>query len=192
MRKWKGLRPFDLFANPHRVTVTRGPEAFFASDRTVIWNLGYWEPNPVTDALRDGHAYRLRASRADQLEGHTDDLTTQWRRAVGAGPDGCYQASRTTWRSFGFALWAVPHPDHGAFPLLIDDRLTETLRNHYLRIFASKPKPRHVLITCGYDVVGAVRPLRLDVYDDRRADAELLTERFQTQRPHLWPSWGPV
>jgi hypothetical protein len=192
MKKWKRLRPFDLFARPQRVTVTRSPAGCFASDGVVLWDLGYWEPNPVTDSLRDGGSYQLRARRADQLDDHADDLVAKWRQAVGAGPDGYFQARRTTWSCRGFALWAVPHTEHGVFPLLIDDSFTEMLRGQYFRIFADKPESRHALITCGYDVIGAVRPLQLDPCDEARADARLLAERFGNTWPHQWPTWGPV
>lgn len=191
-RKWSSLRPFDLFTRPERVAVARGPAGLLASDGVVMWNLGYWEPTPVIDSLSDGAVYHLRTKRADLQGRHDEDLPAQWRSAVGAGPDGHFQARRTDWSCLGFLLWAAPRPAHGPIPLLIDDGLTGVLRGQCFRLFTDRPEPGFVLIMCGYDIVGAVRPLRLDADDGHRADARLLTRHLREARPLKWPDWGPV
>jgi hypothetical protein len=191
-RPWNRLRPRDLFQHPNRVAIARTDAGFFASDGYLTWNLGYWAANPVADTLCDGRRYRLRTTRADFLEQHDEDLSRHWRTVTGPGLQECFQAKRTPWDGPGFALWAVPHPQYGAFPLPIGDRVSEVLRGQYFRIFTSGPGQRHALITWGFHVVGILRPIRLDWGGDLQKDATLLASRFRTYRPEQWPSWGPV
>lgn len=191
-RPWKRLRPRDLFHHPDRVAISRSEAGLFASDGVALWNLGAWESNAVTERLHDRDIRHLRASRADFVETHDGDLAELWRAHVGNGPHGCFQARCTPWNGREFALWAVPHPEHGAFPLAISDRVTEALRGEYFRVFTTHPRQRWALITSGFDVVGAVRPIRFDPGDTLAGDAARLVERFRTYLPHGWPSWGPV
>jgi len=191
-RPWKRLKPRDLFHHPDRVAVTRSAAGCFASDGVVLWDLAYWEPHPVVEALCDHGVHRLRSQRSDRTAEHSEDLALRWQETAGTGPGGCFQARCTPWDGRGFSLWAVPHPEYGAFPLAISDTVTETLRGQCFRLYTASPRQRYALITCGYDTVGAVRPVRFDPGDDLGRDATLLSERFRSRMPHRWPEWGPV
>jgi hypothetical protein len=195
LRPWRRLRPRDLFQHPDRVAVVRNETGFTASDGVMLWNLGYWGSNPVTASLRDGRVHHLRANRADDVEEvkeHADDLVERRRATVGGGPEGHFQASRTPWNGREFALWAVHFAEHGVFPLGIGDRITDTLRGEYFRVYARRPADRYALITCGMDVVGVVRPIRFGPGDPLGGDAVRLAERFREYMPHQWPAVGPV